>query len=239
MKTKIKFAYADDHEAVRKGIISLLNCDTIECIIDEENGRKLIDAIAKAKDLPDVCLLDVNMPVLNGYDTLIEIKKRWPSMKVLVLTAFDAELLIIRMIMNGANGYILKNAGIAELQTAIHTVSRSSMYYSEVASQHLVLAIKNKEVFVQNLTERELLVMKKSCTDLTYAQIAEEMRVTTRSVEGYRDSIFRKLHINSRVSLALFAVQLGLVTLEVASFHNENFLIRHSDDNHAIFERPL
>lgn len=220
MEHKIKLAFADDHQAIRQAIIAMLNCDSIECVADAENGRALIDKITKLKNSPDVCLLDISMPVLNGYETLIELKERWPSIKVLVFTALGSDQNIIRMIRHGAQGYIMKNADIADVRKAIIEVYKEGIYYSDRVPQRLYSSIMNGEIPVQNLTAREMQLLQRCCSDSSYAEIAKELGVTTRSVEGWRDSIFRKLNVASRVSLAMFAIEHGMVPLEIAPYRD-------------------
>jgi len=218
--TEIHIAFADDHKAVRKGIISFLNgLGGIVVDIEANNGKELIKQLEKAKRLPDVCILDINMPQMDGFETLTEIMKRWQSMKVLILTVHDAELYVIRMIRNGANGYLLKSCDPEEIKKALFTIHTKGVYFSDVISSQFFHAVQNKEIKLPNFTAKEVEVLKYCCTDLSYAQIAEKMRTTSRSVEGYRDSLFKKLKVNSRVSLALYAVQFGYVPLEIKN-HN-------------------
>jgi len=212
----IHIAYADDHAIVRKGIITFIKeMGGIEVDIEAGNGRDLINQLEKAKTLPDICMIDINMPGLNGFDTLIEIKERWPQMRTLVLTIFDHELYIIRMIKHGANGYLLKSCDPEDIKRALTSIYLNGFYHSEMVNTQLLFAIKNKEVKLPHFTEKELQVLKYCCTDLSYAQIAQKMETTSRSVEGYRDSLFKKLKVNSRVSLALYAVQAGITPMEV------------------------
>jgi DNA-binding NarL/FixJ family response regulator len=161
-------------------------------------------------------MLDISMPIMNGFDTLIEIRKRWPQMKVLIFTTFDTERYIIKMIRNGANGYLLKDCDPEEIKAALVSIDQKGVYHSDLVPSRFTNAIKQNLIQLPNLTEKEMVVAKYACTDLTYAEIAVKMKTTTRSVEGYRDSHFKKLRVNSRVSLALYAVQSGLVPLEIA-----------------------
>ncbi len=221
----IHIAYAEDHTIVRKGIISFINnLGGIEVDIDVNNGKDLINEIAKAKQIPDVCLLDINMPGMNGFDTIIELRKRWPHIRILVLTVFDIDIYIIRMIMSGANGYLLKSCNPEEIKEAIVSIFCNGMYFSELITHNFVQDIKNGVITIPNLTGREMQVLKYSCSEMNYARIAEKLGTTTRSVEGYRDSLFRKLQVHNRVSLALLAVQFGLVQMEMTSYDDGKFL---------------
>ncbi len=218
--TEIHIAYADDHKAVRKGIISFLyGLGGIIVDIEANNGKELIRQMEKADRLPDVCILDINMPQMDGFEALVEIKKRWQYVKVLIVTVHDTELYIMRMIRSGANGYLLKSCDPEEIKKALFTIHNNGVYFSDVITSQFFYAVQNKEIKLPNFTAREIEVLKFCCTDLSYAKIAEKMRTTSRSVEGYRDSLFKKLKVNSRVSLALYAVQFGYVPLEIKN-HN-------------------
>jgi two-component system, NarL family, invasion response regulator UvrY len=212
----ISVAYADDHKVVRKGIVSILSeFNTISIDIEADNGKELIEKIEKVEQLPDICIIDISMPVMNGFQTQMELHKRWPSIKTLVLTAYDIELYIIKMIVNGANGYLLKNCDPREIEQALISIKTTGVYHSEISTSHLFHAVKSREIILPNFTEKEMQVLKYCCSDLSYSQIADQMNTTRRSVEGYRDSLFKKLGVNSRTMLALYAVQFGIVSLEI------------------------
>lgn len=221
----IHVAYAEDHKIVRKGIVSIINnLGEIHIDIEAKDGKELIQLIQKAKQIPDVCILDINMPGMNGFETIKELKKKWPDIKVLVLTAFDLEMYIIRMILLGANGYLLKKCDPEHIKSAVISIYKNGMYYSDIATHQFFNRIHNKEIRLPNFTEKELQVLQYCPGDLSYSQIAEKMGTTTRSVEGFRDSLFKKLNTHSRISLALFAVQFGLVQLEINSTDDINIL---------------
>ena len=227
MKTEslIRLAYAEDHVAVRKGIISLISSSgAVRVDIEADNGKELISKIAKAETEPDICLLDINMPVMNGLETLIELKKRWPDIGVLVLTVSDLDIVIINMIINGANGYLLKTCKPEELMQAITSIYDKGAYFSGTFTQHYFQAVRNKELKLPHFTDNELAVLKKCCSNLSYSEMALEIGTTTRSVEGLRDSLFKKLQMNNRVSLAIFAIQTGVVQIDTPIFNGRKFL---------------
>ena len=214
----IHIAYADDHVVVRKGIIAILqSLGGIVVDADASNGRELIERLEALPRLPHICMLDINMPVMNGFDTIVALKKRWPALRILVLTIFETEHYIIRMIRNGANGYLLKSCDPDEIKRALTEIHQYGSYHSTQAPVHFTRAIQQNLIRLPSLTEKEATLLKYACTDLTYAEIAVKMKTTPRSVEGYRDSIFKKLQVSSRVGLALYAVQAGLVPLEIGA----------------------
>jgi DNA-binding NarL/FixJ family response regulator len=214
----IHVAYAECFKVFRKGLITLLNSmEGIEVNIDTDNGKELIEKIEKTKDVPDICIIDINLKDMDGFDTVVELKKRWPEMGVLIFTGFNYELYITRMLLNGANGYLLKTCEVEEIKKAIVDIYRNGIYFSELLSRKILRAIQNHTMKMPNFTAREIETLKYCCSDMSYAQIALKLGTTTRSVEGYRDSLFKKLNVNSRVSLALYAVKYGLVVLETKS----------------------
>jgi len=214
-KENIQVAFADDHVMVRKGIISLLNSvGGIDVIIEADNGQQLITEIEEAKKKPEICILDINMPDMDGFTLLCEIKRKWPDMKILILTASDSELYVIRTMQAGANGYLLKRSDIEIVKEALCSIHSEGYYYSDCANSTIFHLVNTKAIKLQSLTESEITVLKYCCSDLTYGQIAQKMHTTIRSVEGCRDRLFNKLNLNNRTGLALFAIRFGLVTLE-------------------------
>jgi two-component system, NarL family, invasion response regulator UvrY len=213
---KILVAYADDHQLVRTTIVGFINAsNNNEVIIEASNGKELIERIEDFPLKPDVCLVDINMPELNGFDTVVALKKKWPSIKVLVVSVFNNDLYIIKMIVSGADGYITKDCSPEELLNAISTLYKNGVYYSGHFSIPFINAIKQKMVRLPDFTNSELDLLKLCCTDLSYSQIAQNLQVSTRSVEGHRDSLFKKLQVQSRTGLVMYAVRSGIVPLEI------------------------
>lgn len=213
----VHIAYSEDHTLVRKGIISLLSTlGGIVVDIEAENGKELIRQLEKATQLPDVCMLDINMPHMDGFETLAVIKHNWPEMKTLVLTVYDEELYRIKMIRSGTNGYLLKNCHPEEIKKALQCICSRGYYYSEIANSQYFHSILTKKIKLPNFTPGEIEVLKYSCTDLSYAQIGEKMGTSQRSAEGYRDSLFKKLGVHSRSSLVLCAVKYGFVSVDTS-----------------------
>lgn len=206
---KISLAYAEDHVLIREGISSFLKeFGCFEIIIEANNGAELIHHLKKSKTLPDICILDIRMPVKNGYETITEIKSIWPIMKFLILTMFDEEYAIIQMLRSGANGYILKNCSPNELKKALISIHQLGSYHSELTINLIHNAIANNNLLKFN--EREIQFLSFSCSDLPYREIAEKMGVSLRTVHGYRDGLFDKLRLKTRTGLAMFAMNAGI-----------------------------
>lgn len=213
--TPILVAFAEDHLAVRKGIIAFIEkLGGLKIIIETSNGKALIEHIEKSNPLPDVCIIDIQMPVMNGFETVSILKSKWPQINVLILTAIIEELHAIRMIKLGANGYLLKNCRPEEIKQAVTAIHENGVYFNDFFAQKLFAAVQSKTVKLPHLSEMETRILKYTCTELTYGQIAKEMKTTITKVEGYRDNLHKKLGVKSRVGLALFAIRSGIVTME-------------------------
>ncbi|MBS1688875.1 MAG: response regulator transcription factor [Bacteroidetes bacterium] len=210
----IVLAIADDHEIFRKGVIEIISSwDEFSVTIEANDGKDLIHRIAKANTQPNICIIDINMPEMNGYDTLAEIKKQWPKIKVMVLTMLKDEYCFIKMIRNGADGFLSKNSNPKELRKALLSIHESGVYHSDLMARKFIRVMQETDV-IPKFSDKELELLKLCASDLTYAQIADKMSITERSVAGYRDNLFHKLNVNSRVGLAMCAIKMGIVPID-------------------------
>jgi DNA-binding NarL/FixJ family response regulator len=208
----ITVAMADDHAILRKGIIEIINgFGQFRVVADAGDGDELLRMLDKTHPLPDVCILDINMPHMDGYETLLELKQRWPEIKVLVLTMFANEYNIIRMIRNGAGGYLLKSCSPNELKQALEAIYDHNYYHTDFLSGRLVRLFGKHDELLMRITDKELLFLKLCCTDLGYKQIADMLHVSPRTVEGYRNTLFEKLGVKTRTGLAMYAVSMGMI----------------------------
>lgn len=213
---KYKIALVDDHVLMRNGLASLIDSfDEYTVILQVADGQQLIDAL-QPKNLPDVLLLDINMPHKNGYETAQWIKINFPGIKILALSMYDNETSIIRMLKNGAKGYILKDAEPFELKAALNAVINKGYYHSELVTGHLMNSISRNDENRNNpllLNDRETEFLRYCCTEMGYKEIADKMSVSPRTIDGYRDQLFMRLNIKTRVGLAMFAIKSGIVNL--------------------------
>lgn len=217
--SKIKVAVVDDHVLLRNGLANLISSfEKYEVLFEANNGKDFL-ARLRATNLPDIVLLDINMPEMDGYDTSLWLKKNHPHIKVLALSMYDNEASIIRMLKNGAKGYILKDIDPLEFKAALDSLVRKGFYYSDLVTGKLIHAVNNFEEMensgktVSHLNERELEFLKLACTEMTYKEIADKMYVSPRTVDGYRDSLFEKLNCKTRVGLVMYAIKNGIVNL--------------------------
>ncbi len=206
----------DDHILLRNGLASLVKNLGYNVLFEADNGKDLIKKITAA-NCPDLLLLDINMPEMDGYDTAQWIRQHHPSVKVLALSMYDNESSIIRMLKCGAKGYILKDCDPKELQSAIDSVLNKGFHYSDLISGKLIHAINsmgedgsNMKNLVE-LNDREMEFLKQACSELTYKEIADKMFVSPRTIDSYRDGLFDKLNIKTRVGLVMYAVKNGIV----------------------------
>ena len=212
-------ALADDHVVMRNGLASLLKDLGYAILYEADNGKEFVEK-TKKENLPDVALLDINMPKMDGYETALWLKENFPEVKVLALSMYDEDGAIIRMLKNGAKGYVLKDSNIADVKSAIESVVSKGYYYSELVTGKLIHSINHldepdhasiKEML--KLNSREIEFLKLACTEMSYKEIAEKMFLSPRTIEGYRDSLFEKLNLRSRVGLVLFAIKNGIVNV--------------------------
>lgn len=211
---KIPIAIADDHTMFRLGLIALLkNYKEVEVLFDAANGQELLDKIFVAEKRPAVCIIDVNMPVLHGYDTAKQIKKFFPEIKMLALSMYDDEINIIQMLRSGAHGYLLKDSEPSKLVEAIHIVMEKGFYHSELTTNNVLTNLKFEKMNEMVLTTNELEFIKYACTEMTYKEIAITMQLAERTVDGYRDRMFEKLNVKSRIGLVIYALRHGIVDL--------------------------
>lgn len=208
----------DDHVLLRNGLAELVKSLGHNVLFEADNGKDLLSKLNE-KQLPDIILMDINMPEMDGYETAQWIKINQPDIKVLALSMYDNETSIIRMLKCGAKGYILKDAEPAELRAAIEAVMSKGFYYSDLVSGKLMHAINKMDDESGNLkslvplNDRETDFLKYSCSELTYKEIADKMFVSPRTIDGYRDALFEKLHVKTRVGLVMYAIKNGIVNV--------------------------
>jgi DNA-binding NarL/FixJ family response regulator len=215
--TSIKIAMADDHVLLRNALASLINSFGDCSVIHQSgSGRELTESIS-AGTIPNVVILDLNMPDMDGFETAEWLQKNAPQVQVLMLTMYDSELSLIRLLQAGVKGFLKKDVDPSELKFAIHSVVHSGYYYSNHTTGKLMDLFRNNtngNMGLQKamLSDQELQFLKLACSDLTYKAIAQQMGLNPRSVDTLRDQLFNKLDVKSRVGLAMLAIRHGVVT---------------------------
>ncbi len=213
---EVKIAVVDDHRLFRLGLIALIESYSSQyrVIMDANDGKEFLDSI-DPNNVPDLLLLDENMPYMSGYETALALKEKYPKVKVLIITMIEEEEKLIRMLKIGVNGYLSKDVEPDELKDAIETIVKKGFYYTDYLTGKLIQMVGdkvNKKKTNPILSEQELRVLKFICRDYSYKQIAEEMELSIKTVETYRVSLFDKLNVKSRVGLVMYAVKNGIIT---------------------------
>ena len=211
----ITIGITDDHQLFVKSLgLMLATFDNYKVVVEAMNGKDLIEKMEARKLVPDIMLLDVNMPHMNGFDTAKWLHEKYPAMKLVALSMNDGDHIIIDMIKAGCCAYLLKDTHPNELEKALNEIADQGYYngdFSNINFRRLLHAQEKKEQL--NITEREKQFLQLACSDMTYKHIAALMSVSERSVDGYRESLFEKLKVQSRVGLCLEAVRRNLVTI--------------------------
>lgn len=213
---KYKIAIADDHLLIAKALSGIIDdFKNFEVLYEVENGKVLIEKMMVKKNMPDVVLLDISMPVMDGFATAQWLKQHHPQILIMALSMQDDDESLIKMIKAGAKGYLHKNAHPAELEKALEALVTKGMYYPDWATSRVFakLAAPETDMVGKNviaLSEREKEFLQYSITEMSYKEIAEKMFCSPRTVESYRDSLFEKLDLKTRVGLAVYALKNGL-----------------------------
>lgn len=210
-------AIADDHSLLRNALAKLINTfEGYTISIEADNGKDLRNKMQR-QGIPDIVMLDVNMPEMDGFETTQWLHKNYPQVKILALSMLSDEKSIIKMFRLGAKGYLLKNTDPEELRLALDSLMDKNVYLSEYVSGKLVSGLHQdtaegaeKEVV---LNEREREFLRWTCSELSYKEIAEKMFLSPRTVDDYRQSLFTKLKVHSRVGLVMYAIKHGIVEI--------------------------
>jgi len=220
MADVLKLGIVDDHRLFRKGLITLIELAYPKCeiLFEADNGLDLQQKLIK-KNLPEIIIMDVNMPGMDGFASAQWLKENYPDIKVLVVSMVEKEETIVRMLKLGVKGYLSKDVEPQELGEALRSIMNRGFYYTDYLTGKLVMSIqsdgagKQKVTNMPQMNDREKLFLELACSELTYNEIADKMFLSPKTIDGYRNSLFEKLSVKSRVGLALYAVRHGLVSL--------------------------
>ncbi len=213
-------ALVDDHKLFRKGLISLIEMVNANYTIlfEADNGMDMQHKIDPSNQ-PDIILLDINMPGIDGFACVQWLKDNFPLINILVVSMIEKEETIVRMLKLGVKGYLCKDVEPKELGDALSSIANKGFYYTDFITGKLVHSLQN----VQSgngetnanslLNDREKTFLQLACSEYTYNEIASQMFLSPKTIDGYRNALFEKLKVKSRVGLALYAVKHGLVQL--------------------------
>lgn len=201
----IVIAIADDHTLFRRGVASLMaEYDSLRVSFEAANGEQL-QQMMSTHERPDVILMDIHMPVMDGYETTLWLKQNYPEIKVLALSMFDDDDAIIKMLKCGASGYLLKESKPSDLRDAIQIVYHKGIFLNEMVSGTMIRQLNTHSG--ANLSSKEIQFLQLCCSEHTYKEIADAMFVSPRTVDNYRESLFLKLGLRSRTGLVLYAIK--------------------------------
>jgi len=202
----------DDHVLIANALSSIIsNFLQFEVLYTCENGLDFQEKL-KTKPVPDVVLLDISMPIMDGFETAKWIKEMHPTILVMALSMQEDEQSLIKMIKNGSKGYMLKNVHPLELEKALDGLVKNGHFFPEWAASKVFTSISDDTINASsklNLSEREVEFLKYTVTEMNYKEISEKMFCSPRTIENYRDSLFEKLELKTRVGLAVYALKNG------------------------------
>jgi DNA-binding NarL/FixJ family response regulator len=215
---KINLAIADDHKIFRNGLKATLeDCAEFDLVLEASNGKQLVGLLTSVT--PDVILMDIKMPEMDGIQTTSYVKQHYPQIKVLALSMFNEDKYIVDMMRAGASGYLLKNAEPEEIIEAISTVYDKDYYFNEHLSLTLIkqlnIPAKNMSAgqHLADFNDREIEVLKLVCQECSNQEIADKMFLSVRTVEGYRARLFEKTKSKNLVGLVIFAIKAGVINV--------------------------
>ncbi|HEY1039070.1 MAG TPA: response regulator transcription factor [Bacteroidia bacterium] len=217
MPKRITIAIAEDQTLVRKALISLLEENNqVRCIAEAGNGRELLDLLKTQQ--PHIVLLDIDMPVMNGRQTLELIKKRFPGVKVIMLSIYNDQNYISEFMAMGANAYLPKNSDVEVLMEAIQTVKEKGIYISPAVSNALLNGLRQEKninpLFDElSLTARETDILKIICEGKTNKEIAEQLHISASTVDFHRGNIYTKTKSKNVTDLVKYAIKNGIITV--------------------------
>lgn len=207
---KHSIVVVDDHILLSQAISELVNGFTnFKTLYQCKNGKELLTKLKDEKNIPEIVLMDINMPILNGIETTLELSANYPQIKVVALSVEEDEKVIINMLRAGAKGYLMKDTEKEILEEALNQVLEKGYYHTNTVTKLLVGNLTKQETKTP-LKEREINFIKLACSEKTYKEIAGEMFLSVKTIEGYRDAIHEKLNIKNRIGLVLYAIRNNL-----------------------------
>jgi DNA-binding NarL/FixJ family response regulator len=232
-KPPIKIAIVDDHNLFRKGLITLIDLADKQnrylVVFEAESGQDMIRKLDK-KALPDILLLDVDMPDMDGFEAIAWLRQHYPQISVLVVSMVETEEAVVRMVRMGAKGYLSKDIEVQDIHDALKAISENGRYYTDFLTGKLVeslqqessaseggIASETANVGWKRLNENERTFLEYACTELTYNEIAAKMYLSPKTIDGYRQALFIRFEVKSRVGLVLFAIRNGLIDINAGT----------------------
>lgn len=213
--TQFSVVIVDDHTLLSQAIQVMVDTfEKFKVLYTCKNGQELVDKFSNSpKDIPDVVLMDINMPIMNGIETTAWVNKMYPKVNVMALSVEDDDLTVLKMLKAGAIGYLLKDTEKAILEKALIEIAENGFYHTKSVTNLLMKSISGNVEKELIFKERELAFMNLACTELTYKEIADKMCLSPKTIDGYRNDLFVKLSVKNRVGLVMYAIKNKIYTL--------------------------
>ncbi|QOD60156.1 response regulator transcription factor [Polaribacter haliotis] len=204
----------DDHTLLSQAIAGMVNSfDKFKVLYTCKNGQELIDKFnASPQNIPDVVLMDINMPIMNGIETTAWISENHSYVNVMALSVEDADTTVLKMLKAGAVGYLLKDTEKTVLENALLEIVENGFFHTKNVTNLLMQSISGNETNNITFKDREIAFMKHSCSELTYKEIADKMCLSPKTIDGYRDVLFTKLNVKNRVGMVMYAIKHKIYT---------------------------
>ncbi|MFK8059648.1 MAG: response regulator [Polaribacter sp.] len=211
---KYSVVIVDDHTLLSQAIAGMVNTfDKFKVLYTCKNGQELIDKLSESpKHIPDVVLMDINMPIMNGIETTEWLTKNHPLVDVMALSVEDADTTILKMLKAGAIGYLLKDTEKLVLENALIEIVENGFFHTKNVTNLLMQSLSGKSNDNITFKDREITFMKYACTELTYKEIADKMCLSPKTIDGYRDVLFTKLNVKNRVGLVMYTIKNKIYT---------------------------
>jgi two-component system, NarL family, response regulator DegU len=216
MRKKLKIYIADDHTLFRKAMVNLIQSfESVDSVKDAENGKELLTLMKY--EVPDVAIVDLQMPVMDGADTCENIVEKYPDVKIIILTMHDSERYILHMMEMGVHAFLLKNTEPEELEEAIHAVVEKDFYHNDLVASVLRKNVRDKKAgqrpdfSATELSDREIEIVKLVCQELTIKEIGNKLSISENTVRNHRSNIMEKIKVSNMVGLVKYAYETGLV----------------------------
>jgi DNA-binding NarL/FixJ family response regulator len=213
MTRKIQIGVADDQLLFLKSLKEMLDrFPAFQVTVEALNGEELLRKLEQVSELPDIILVDVKMPVMGGMEAVALITQRYPAIKLVALSMEDADAMVIGMIKAGCCSYLLKEIHPDELQCALLEIHSRGYYNADTFNRNSRRMLREeKNVLAVRLSVNEEKFLHLACSDLTYKQIASQMHLSERTIDGYREALFEKLNVQSRVGMVLEGIKKKLI----------------------------
>ena len=210
----ILIAIADDHPATRAGLKGFIEIMDFGCnvFIEAGDGKELLEKIAASTCQPDICFIDISMDGMDGFETVLQLKEKYPLIQCIAISFSEDEYHILNMMKNGAKGYVSKKTNAEGLKAAILKVKNGGIYFSaDLLEKYPKLGkIEIEKLTTHLFNEKERQFLELCCSELTYAQIADKMNISSRTAEKYATRLCERLNLNTREGLSMYSQQAGI-----------------------------